>query len=324
MVDLSIVIISYNTRDLLDACLKSLQKAQQPVGGIEIIVVDNGSSDRTWDVLEGIERPCLRLHRCQTPKGRAEMLNRALGWASGEFVVCHEVGDVSAPERLEKQVAVLRRRKEAALAISAVDWVDEEGQILWRFECPNQHRLIVNRLRRQEGQWIQGAMMLRRQVLEAVGGVRPALSLAADYDLWLRMANSGRLAGIPDTLYTITFSPEKTMIARQAEFDDYTMLARQLADEREEHGCELTDAESASAAIAARYARMNPLTRRSLQATSLLGWADRLIDWGGPAQDQAWRLWWHALAVWPFSGELWRFAKQHDTNKPLNHDDTSL
>lgn len=86
MLDLSIVIVSYNTKQLLDDCLFSLMRAKQPSGGCEIIVVDNASSDGSQEMVAA-RYPAVQLLALDENLGFAAANNRGTAVADGRYIL---------------------------------------------------------------------------------------------------------------------------------------------------------------------------------------------------------------------------------------------
>ncbi len=86
MVKLSIIIVSYNTSALLDQCLQSIEEAQEPVGGMEIIVVDNASADGSQEMVTR-KYPAVKLIALEENIGFSAANNRGARVAGGEFVL---------------------------------------------------------------------------------------------------------------------------------------------------------------------------------------------------------------------------------------------
>ena len=86
MVELSIIIVSYNTKQLLDECLHSLAAADQPHGGVEIIVVDNASEDGSQEMVKQ-KYPQVELLACKENAGFSTANNRGAALAHGEAIL---------------------------------------------------------------------------------------------------------------------------------------------------------------------------------------------------------------------------------------------
>jgi glycosyltransferase involved in cell wall biosynthesis len=322
---LSVVIAVHNGETSLPATIECLRG--QTFLDYELIVIDDGSTDHTWEYLSGLEIPRFRAHRNIANRGQTAALNQGLAMAQGRYVARHDDEDISDPKRLEKQVAFLDDHPEVALVGTQVAWIDAGGELVWQFEYPTEHQAIQERLK-EKNSFAHGSVMIRREALDQVGGYREAFRLAQDYDLWLRLAEQYQVANLPETLYKMRFSAQMASVARNAEQAAYAHLARQLAAERAESGEEKTSLEDAGGEIAARYARMSALARRAEQSRNYVNWAERLLWWGEPAARYAWTMWSYALLAWPFDLRVWKFAARQARQRfqgdqaQADHEDT--
>jgi glycosyltransferase involved in cell wall biosynthesis len=294
---LSVVMVARNAVDGIPDALESLRA--QTFTDYELVIVDDASKDHTPDLLKKTRWPRMRIHRNTEPKGEAASLNTAIKLAQAEIVAFHRPWDTSAPDRFEKQMAVLTRRKDVAAVGSDVDLVDREGSPLIQHTCPTQSQRIAEMLF-ESNCYQLGAVMARKEAVEEVGGFREALKLGADYDLWFRLAESYKLANSPSPLYRVTFSSQMPEVAHHAQVEAYTALARRLAEERDTHGEEKTDLEQAAASISAHFEGMGPVTRRKQQAANYLHWARRLQAEGPHNDRYVQALIARARAAWPF------------------------
>jgi hypothetical protein len=302
---LSVVIAVRNGETSLPATIECLRG--QTFLDYELIVIDDGSTDRTWEYLSGLEIPRFRAHRNIANRGQTAALNQGLAMTQGRYVARHDDEDISDPERLEKQVAFLDDHPEVVLVGTQVAWIDAGGELVRQFEYPTEHQAIRERLT-EKNSFAHGSVMIRREALDQVGGYRETFRLAQDYDLWLRLAEQYQVANLSETLYKMRFSTQMASVARNAEQAAYAYLARQLAAERAESGEEKTSLEAAGEEIATRYTRMSALARRAEQSRNYVNWAERLLWWGEPAADYAWTMWSYALLAWPFDLRVWKFA----------------
>lgn len=109
---LSVIIVSYNTRDLLKDCLVSLKKADQPEGELEIIVVDNNSPDDSVDMVRK-EFPDVKLIANQDNKGFAAANNQGVKIASGEYLLFLNSDTVVHQDSLTKPLNYLEENPQA-------------------------------------------------------------------------------------------------------------------------------------------------------------------------------------------------------------------
>ena len=192
----SVLIPVRNCALYLDEALESL--AAQSFTDFEIIVVDNGSSDGTRDILRAWARrePRLRaIHLRQA--GLARSLNLAAARARAPLFARLDGDDIALPGRLAAQVEAMRARPQLGLLGSSAELIDSRGRAIGTLDRPTADSKL--RLFLRTGcAFIHSSVIMRREVFLAAGGYRKGLNLAEDYDLWLRMAEHGEIANLPD------------------------------------------------------------------------------------------------------------------------------
>jgi glycosyltransferase involved in cell wall biosynthesis len=110
----SVLICAYNAERFVEATLRSVMT--QTYGSLEILVLDNDSSDRTRDILEGLgqEEPRLRLYAGKKNIGAYGGLNYLLERATGTYVAINDHDDIWHPEKIAKQVKFLEQNQDCA------------------------------------------------------------------------------------------------------------------------------------------------------------------------------------------------------------------
>lgn len=183
----SVVIPAYNSRAYLPQAIESALNQTPPPA--EVIVVDDGSTDGTEDMLV----PYLGRIRYQRQPhlGVSAARNAGLAAATGEFVAFLDADDYFLPGKLARQVERLRDQPHLAFVNSGWRVVDARGQVLrelepWR-EAPKLDLLTWLRWKPV----FPGALLLRRDALSRAGGFDPRLRHAEDVDLVLRLALLG-------------------------------------------------------------------------------------------------------------------------------------
>jgi glycosyltransferase involved in cell wall biosynthesis len=171
----------------------------QTLRDFELVVVDDGSTDGTQDVLAAVGDRRLRVV-ARPHRGLVAALNAGIAVASAPYVARMDADDVSEPQRLERQVELLEQRARAGMTATWVAVVDEEGSELRRHVLPPEHADLVRRLLLRNP-FQHGSVLLRRDALEAAGGYRGDYGANEDYDLWRRLARSWELACVPEVLY---------------------------------------------------------------------------------------------------------------------------
>ena len=184
----SVIIPTYNRADLLPQTVESCLAQTYP--HLEIIVVDDGSTDATAEVMAryGAKVVYVRQERQGVPRARQHGLQRA----SGEYVTFLDSDDLMLPLKIERQVQVLTARPEVGLCHGWYYTVDEHGRKLDMMTDMPEHDVLSELICRCFI-W-SGAPLMRRVWLDAVGLYSTAWERwSFDWDLWLRLA----LAGCP-------------------------------------------------------------------------------------------------------------------------------
>jgi glycosyltransferase involved in cell wall biosynthesis len=187
----------------------------QSVADLELVIVDDGSTDGTADFLAGLDDPRVEILR-QPQAGLTRALNRALARARGALVARLDADDVTAPDRLARQLAFLDAHPEVGLLGTGAREVDAGGREV-RVVRPPAGDGDLRRALIRENPFVHSSVMLRRELVQRVGGYDERLAVAQDYDLWLRLAHHTRLATLPEPLVTRRLVPGRVSAVRDAD-----------------------------------------------------------------------------------------------------------
>jgi glycosyltransferase involved in cell wall biosynthesis len=193
----SVVIAAFNAAQHLGEALESV--FAQTFRDFELVVVDDGSTDGTPDVLARFRSdPRLVVLSHSTNGGVAVALTTGCRQAQGRYIARLDADDVAHPDRLARQVAYLEERREVALLGSAAIFTDAAGREFARYTYPATHKAIRERLETGSA-FVHSAVTMRQDAFESVGGYRLSPS-GQDYDLWLRMVERFPAANLTDFL----------------------------------------------------------------------------------------------------------------------------
>ena len=189
----SCITVFYNRGDLLDRSVDSL--IDQTLQDLEIIVIDDGSTDETMTKLKGKSDPRLKTV-FQANIGFTASMNRAIRASKGRYIAVHGAGDISHPDRLALQASYLDANPE----VGAVGCRRSDNG---RLTISNGHvrRGSMLAIMLESNPFSHGEVMFRRSLFDKVGGYREAFRFAQDRDLWLRMGRYCDYAVLPQTLY---------------------------------------------------------------------------------------------------------------------------
>lgn len=167
----------------------------------EFLIINDGSTDRSLEILEGYSRRDDRIRlisRANT--GYVAALNEGLALARGEFIARIDADDLSDPRRLQLQVDRMRAEPQLVALGSNASAIDEDGLPLGDYSVPLTHEEIEANHLAGSSSIHHPAVMLRPEAVKRVGGYRRELMPCEDFDLWLRLGEIGRLANLCESL----------------------------------------------------------------------------------------------------------------------------
>lgn len=175
---------------------------EQTLGDYEFVIIDDGSTDGTREILLELAEKDRRIRLFSRPNiGVSATANQAIALCRGEFLARMDGDDIALPMRLEQQLHYMRLNKPCVALGAGVLLIDDAGLPLYPMPDLQQgHERIDAALLRAGWPILQTVCMFRRDAVMAAGGYRTHLSLHEDHDMFLRLAERGRLENLPQTL----------------------------------------------------------------------------------------------------------------------------
>ena len=192
----SVLMSVYNGERYLREAVESI--LDQTFADFEFIVIDDGSTDRSYLIMKSYSDPRLIVVR-QENLGLPKSLNRGLALARGEYVARQDADDVSLPLRLEKQVEFLNGHPDVAI-VGTFFWVLNGSRTVRTAHEPPCHDLHIRWTLLLGSAFAHPAVMYRRSVIQILGGYDERFERAQDYELWSRLIREFRGANIPQIL----------------------------------------------------------------------------------------------------------------------------
>lgn len=189
----------YNGMPYVAAAIESV--LSQSFTDFELLVIDDGSTDGSSEVLERYRSsdPRVRLVR-RANKGLVATLNEMVAMSRGSLLARMDADDVCLPDRLLHQVAFMEGSPETVALGSRATLMDPEGLLIADFIDHTSHEQIDRALLKPEIGILHPTVMMRRDAVDRVGGYRGSYPHVEDLDLFLRLAEVGRLANLAQAL----------------------------------------------------------------------------------------------------------------------------
>jgi glycosyltransferase involved in cell wall biosynthesis len=195
----SVVMPVYNAERYLPAAVESI--LSQTVRDFEFIIIDDGSTDGSRRLLEECARRDARIRVVSRPNtGIVGALNDGLALCEGEFIARMDADDISLPERFEHQVSYLRQHRDCVMVGSRVLLIDPEGAPIRPWIDELSHEQIDRAHLSRAWPVVHPTVLIRRWALDAAGHYRKQYETLEDLDLFLRLAEVGKLANLPEIL----------------------------------------------------------------------------------------------------------------------------
>ena len=201
----------------------------QDLPDIEVIVVDDGSSDDSAAIATSIgDRDGRVKVVANRGKGIVDALNMAISLARAPLVARMDGDDVSLPNRLRLQVACFDADTDLQLLGTAGLRIDRDGKPLKPMDVPIGNEPLRDALARYNPM-LHPTVMFRTEAVRRVGGYRHAFTYAEDYDLWLRLSETGKLANMDARLVKLRSHPGQVSRVKEDQQKAAAALARRSA-----------------------------------------------------------------------------------------------
>lgn len=188
----TVVIASYNHARYIEHCILSV--VQQTYPNIELLVIDDGSTDDSVARIERLQQEYGFEFRVQQNRGLTHTLNDAVSRAQGSLIAPFGSDDIMVPERIAKQVAYMRDKPEVGICAGNIELIDSDGHL---FPESRQRRDIAFRRLDFDDVFMERkpyppapTLLFRKEALERVGGFDPEIRLE-DLLIELKITHAG-------------------------------------------------------------------------------------------------------------------------------------
>jgi len=229
MPSVSVVIPTHDRRDLAMATI--LSALGQRGVDVEVIVVDDASSDGTDEAVRSLSESDVRLVRHDRPSGVAVARNTGIAAAHAEWIALLDDDDLWAPNKVRSQLD--------AADDAGCDWVyagvveiDGDGRYLGGDAPPSPDTLVATIAKRNLMPAGCSNVMIRSRLLVRTGGFEPRLRHLADWDLWLRLVRNAFPACASEPLVAYRVHPAQASMDTTGMLDEARMLEERYGVDR--------------------------------------------------------------------------------------------
>jgi glycosyltransferase involved in cell wall biosynthesis len=295
----SVLLPVYNNEAYLRPAVESI--LSQSFQDFELLVLDDGSSDRSLEILQSY-LPRLKITSREN-RGFRTTLNELISMASGEYLARMDADDISEPDRLKKQVKFLDENPDHVIVGGGLLRINCNGLPIGYMSFPISHEEIDAANLIGHTSISHPAAMIRRSTMVSIGGYRD-FPYAEDLDLWLRLAEVGKLANLPLPVLNYRIHAGSASVKnQQVQVDAMEAACREAWTRR---GISLT--------FEGKHWRPTEDTQSMHKFAVEYAW----VAWAHGHAETFRAYAWEAFLLRPFAAETWRLIVFGFFRKPAN------
>lgn len=222
MPKISVIIPAYNASSTINSTIQSV--LLQSFSDFELIVIDDGSTDMTAEIVRDIKDSRIKLFSDRNC-GLSVARNRGIEQAVGEYLAFLDADDLWTEDKLEKQLMVLEANPKAGVAYSWTSYIDEEDNLLYNCYPTSFQGNVLGKLLLTNFLHNGSNPLIRSSAVQSVGKFDPELKSGEDWDYYLRLAASYSFVVVPE--YQILYRKTSTNMSSNVDRirqSSYTVL----------------------------------------------------------------------------------------------------
>jgi glycosyltransferase involved in cell wall biosynthesis len=203
----------FNGETTLMAAIESI--VAQTYQNFELIVIDDGSQDRSLEVIKLFTDERIRVFT-QANMGLAKTLNVGIYNSNGDFIARQDQDDISMPTRIEKQVKRFIENMDLVLLGTRGHSINDKGKVVGKINMPSRN-LDLQYITNFYNPFIHTSIMMRSIVLKQIGGYTEEVEKQPpeDYELWGRLKRMGQIENLNESL--VRYRVSKNSMSRKFE-----------------------------------------------------------------------------------------------------------
>lgn len=214
----SVIIPTYNSAEVLERAIDSV--LNQSYKNLEVIVVDDGSTDNTKDLVQKYSKHSNFIYKFQQNKGQGAARNKGVSLASGEYLAFLDSDDWWEPEKISLQVEKINSNTNIALVFTNSNYYSNYN--IEKIAYPNKwiklpttqnyYNILI-----KQNIIIQSSVLIKSEVFSIIGGFNTdsIYRNTEDYELWLRIARKLEFTGMEQVLTNYTYTKKQDLEYRE-------------------------------------------------------------------------------------------------------------
>ncbi|MDO9385847.1 MAG: glycosyltransferase [Thiobacillus sp.] len=224
---ISVLLSVYNSEKYVSLAIESI--LNQTFADFELIIVDDCSSDASWDICLKYAQQDNRIVavRNKLNLGGCETLNVGLKLAKGRYIARQDNDDWSYPDRLAKQLKFMETHQNVGIVGGNMEIINEDGKVIGKRTYNYTDGMIRKKIFRYSP-FSHPLVMFRKSILDTVGYYNPEYAPADDYDLYFRIGKVSKFANLNEILMKYRVIPTSLTNSRTKKMELATIKVRNL------------------------------------------------------------------------------------------------
>ncbi len=237
-VKVSVLMPSYNHARFIETAIESV--LSQTYQDFEIIIVDDGSTDNSAEIISRFRSQKLRVEYLKRNGGACEAMNIALSMSRGDYIAVCNSDDAWVAHKLETQCSFLDRNRDICAVFSDVNWIGADGECLESGDSP--YDRVFEQKNRSRWAWLRDlieggnclchpSVLIRREVYEAVGNYDRRLRQLPDLFMWTKTVQYGDIFVMPEKLVRFRLHDSNTSAPSEAtnnrSINEHSLIVRE-------------------------------------------------------------------------------------------------
>ena len=215
----SVILTAYNSSDFIADSIQSV--LDQSFQDFELIVVDDGSTDHTWSLVNSFDNEQIRPFQKENG-GAAAGRNFGIEQARSGLIAILDSDDLAHPTRLEKQVEFMHKQADHVCVGSQARAVDTDGDFIYNIEVPLNDTEIKKHL--PDMPFVHPSIMFRKEAFKKVGGYFEYMPLAEDRVMLNKLSVHGLMANLEEELIDYRIVPGSSSSRNKKDITKFELI----------------------------------------------------------------------------------------------------